>query len=72
MTDVVTGAFGVTGRYIARRLLALGKRVRTIISHPNRPNPFGDQVELQLLNFDDPRALGESLRGAAQNLPIGA
>ncbi|MCH7849799.1 MAG: epimerase, partial [Planctomycetes bacterium] len=31
--DVVTGAFGFTGRYIARRVLAIGRRVRTLTNH---------------------------------------
>ncbi|MBI3287629.1 MAG: NAD(P)H-binding protein, partial [Chloroflexi bacterium] len=62
---VVTGAFGFTGRYIARKLLAEGKRVRTLLSHPNRPDPFDGQVEAMPLNFDDPGALAQSLRGAA-------
>ena len=38
--SVVTGAFGYTGRYIARRLLADGERVRTITGHPGRPGPL--------------------------------
>lgn len=62
--DVVTGAFGFTGRYIAHRLLAMGKRIRTLVSHPHRPNPFGDRVEVGPLNFGDHSALMESLRGA--------
>ncbi|NLG44479.1 MAG: NAD-dependent epimerase/dehydratase family protein, partial [Phycisphaerae bacterium] len=28
--DVVTGAFGYTGKYIARRLLAQGRRLLTL------------------------------------------
>jgi NADH dehydrogenase len=62
--DVVTGAFGFTGRYIAGRLLALGRRVRTLTGHPNRPNPFGPAVEVAPLDFDDPAGLIRSLRGA--------
>ncbi|MBA3413333.1 MAG: epimerase, partial [Actinobacteria bacterium] len=31
--DVVTGAFSYTGRFIARRLLADGRRVRTLTRH---------------------------------------
>ena len=42
--DVVTGAFGYTGRYITARLLDSGRSVRTLTGHPNRPNPFGDRV----------------------------
>jgi NADH dehydrogenase len=72
--NVVTGAFGYTGKYITRRLLALGQSVRTLTGHPDpspsappgrgRGNPFGSQVEVRPFNFDNPSALTESLRGA--------
>ena len=32
--DVVTGAFGYSGAAIARRLIASGRRVRTLTNHP--------------------------------------
>jgi uncharacterized protein YbjT (DUF2867 family) len=62
--NVVTGAFGYTGKYIARRLLAMGKRVLTLTDHPERPDPFGQQVELASFHFDRPDLLVETLRGA--------
>src|SRR5689334_4962912 len=62
--NVVTGAFGYTGKYIARRLLAAGKEVVTLTGHPERANPFGEQVRAIPFRFDDPAALAESLRGA--------
>jgi len=62
--DVVTGAFGYTGKYITRRLLAMGRGVRTLTGHPERPNPFNSQVEIAPLDFLRPAALVESLRGA--------
>jgi len=62
--NIVTGAFGYTGKYITRRLLAMGKRVRTLTGHPDRPNPFGDQVDVAPFNFDNPGELVGSLRGA--------
>lgn len=62
--NIVTGAFGYTGKYITRRLLAMGKRVRTLTGHPDRPNPFGDQVDVAAFNFDNPGELVGSLRGA--------
>ena len=62
--DVVTGAFGYTGRYITARLLACGKRVRTLTGHPARPNPFGGAVEVAPLDFGNPDQLTRSLRGA--------
>ena len=61
--DVVTGAFGYSGRYITRRLLASGVRVKTLTGHPDRPNPFGDQVAVAPFNFDKPKELARSLEG---------
>jgi hypothetical protein len=62
--DVVTGAFGYTGRYIAGRLLESGRNVKTLTGHPDRPNPFGDRIDVAPLDFDDRRRLLEQLRGA--------
>ena len=62
--SVVTGAFGHTGRYIARLLLSTGKPVKTLTGHPSRPNPLGQQVEVAPFNFDNPRELVGSLEGA--------
>jgi NADH dehydrogenase len=61
--DVVTGAFGYTGRYIARRLLAQGRRVTTLTSRPGRADPFGGQVQALPFTFDSPSALTKSLEG---------
>jgi uncharacterized protein YbjT (DUF2867 family) len=63
--DVVTGAFSYTGRYITERLLAMGRNVRTLTGHPDRPNPFGGRVTATPYRFDDPAALARTLRGAA-------
>jgi NADH dehydrogenase len=62
--NVITGAFGYTGRHITNLLLAKGKQVKTLTNHPNRPNPFGNQVSVAPYNFDNPTALTESLKGA--------
>ena len=62
--QVVTGAFGFSGKYIARELLARGKQVRTLVGRPGRPDPFGGRVEIAPLSFDDPAALVRNLRGA--------
>jgi hypothetical protein len=64
--DVVTGAFGYTGRYITRRLLESGRSVRRSPGTPNRPNPFGDRVDVASFDFDDRRNLTEHLRGATR------
>ena len=59
----VTGAFGFTGRFVARRLLDAGVRVRTLTNSPGKPDPFGGHLEVRPLAFDDPAGLAESLRG---------
>jgi NADH dehydrogenase len=63
--SIVTGALSYSGKHIARKLLAMGQRVKTITGHPNRPNPFGDKVQVAPFSFDDPRGLTEALRGAS-------
>ena len=61
---VITGAFSYTGNYVTRRLLTMGKRVRTLTGHPNRPNEFGDRVEVAPLDFENRHRLVDNLRGA--------
>ncbi len=62
--NVITGAFSYTGKYITRRLLAMGKAVRTLTGHPDNPNPFGERVRVFPFNFDKPEELVMSLQGA--------
>lgn len=62
---MVTGAFGYTGGYIARRLLAMGKEVRTLTGHPDPRNSLVSQVPAFPFNFDQPDQLIETLRGAS-------
>lgn len=62
---IVTGAFGFSGKYIARRLLDARHEVRTLTNSPNRENPFQGQVKAYPYNFDDPEKLVQSLRGAS-------
>ena len=58
----VTGAFGFTGKYVARRLLAAGHRVVTYTGSPRKEDPFDGQVEVRLFNFNDASAMAESLK----------
>jgi NADH dehydrogenase len=62
-TQLVTGAFGYSGRAITSRLLARGDRVRTLTNSPDRPHPFGDAVEVHPLDFDDRPGLLNALAG---------
>ncbi len=59
----VTGAFGYSGRYIARRLLDGGKRVITLTNARPSGDPFGGRVASYPLRFDDFEQLRGSLRG---------
>jgi NADH dehydrogenase len=63
-TQVVTGAFGYSGRYITARLLAEGLTVKTLTNSPDRPHPFGDKVLSVPFSFDDPGRLVGALEGA--------
>jgi uncharacterized protein YbjT (DUF2867 family) len=47
--DLVTGAFGNTGRGIAERLRAAGRRVRTLTNHPD---PSDNETEVFPYAFD--------------------
>ena len=60
--DVVTGAFGYIGRYVAAQLLDSGRQVKTITTHVDKPNPFGEKVKAYPYNFDRPDLLTKTLR----------
>lgn len=62
--DIVTGAFGYIGKYITKALLKRGRDVRTITTHPTKPNSFGTAVKAFSYSFDDPDRLAQSLLGA--------
>ncbi len=63
--NIVTGALSYTGKYITQKLLSMGKSTRTLTGHPNRQNPFGNQVNVAPFNFDNPAELVKSLQGAS-------
>jgi len=59
----VTGAFGYSGKYIARRLLAAGHRVVTLTNTEPDPDPFDGRVRALPLDFEDSSALIRGLQG---------
>jgi nucleoside-diphosphate-sugar epimerase len=61
----VTGAFGYSGKYIARRLLADGCHTITLTNSTDRANEFGGRLTAYPFNFDKPDKLVKSLRGVA-------
>jgi uncharacterized protein YbjT (DUF2867 family) len=62
--DVVTGAFSFTGRFIAQRLMAQERRIKTLTNHPQRAGAEEIKAEVAPLQFTDRDALVESMRGA--------
>lgn len=62
-THAVTGAFGYSGKYITKKLLAKGHKVITLTNSLCRENPFGKGVQAFPFNFDKPEKLVETLRG---------
>jgi NADH dehydrogenase len=62
MRIAVTGAFGYSGRYIAKRLLAAGHDVYTLTNSPGRTRPGGIEIEARPFNFDQSELLTESLK----------
>jgi NADH dehydrogenase len=63
MRIAVTGAFGYSGRYIAKRLLEAGHEVITLTNSMHRANPFGEKVTVFPFHFEEPQKLRDSLRG---------
>ena len=63
MRVAVTGAFGYSGRYIARRLIEVGHRVITLTNSLKRDNPFGGNLQAFPFHFDQPEELTKSLAG---------
>ena len=61
----VTGAFGYSGKYIAKRLLDQGHEVITLTNSVNRANPFNGRVKPYRFNFDSPEELAQSLQGVS-------
>jgi nucleoside-diphosphate-sugar epimerase len=61
--DAVTGGFGFTGRAIAEALLARGRTVVTLTTHPRPADPLAPRIEVKPLDFDRPAELAASLAG---------
>jgi len=60
--QVVTGAFGYLGKYIAEELVKDGQKVSTLTGHPRRRDPFNNKVEAMPYDFTRPGAIVERLK----------
>jgi len=61
--NLITGAFSYSGKYVARKLLARGERVRTLTGHPDRADPFNGKVEVFPYRFESMAELAKSFEG---------
>ncbi len=61
----ITGAFGYSGRYIAKRLIEEGRRVLTLTNSVHRRNPFGEKIQVFPFHFDSPERLTKTLTGVS-------
>ena len=62
-TDAVTGATSYTGRFIAERLRAVGRRVIDLTRRLGGAHPLGEGARFEPLDFEDPAGLARSLAG---------
>lgn len=61
----VTGAFGYSGSFIARRLLESGQRVMTLTNSPAKASASQVHIPAQPFDFDQPKRLAEHLAGVS-------
>ena len=57
----VTGAFGYSGKYIAKRLMNLGLSVSTLTNSASKNNSFKKQIEINKLDFQNPKNIVKAL-----------
>ena len=65
MLHAVTGAYGYSGKYIARRLLGEGQHVVTLTNSPARSDEFADRVKAYPYCFERRDSLVEHLKGVS-------
>lgn len=63
LAHAVTGAYGYSGRFIARALLQRGRRVVTFTSSSRRRRPSDPELDVFPLDFGDPARLTQHLAG---------
>ena len=63
MTNLITGAFSFSGRFIAEELLKTGEKVETLTGHPRPEFPYFNKITIKQFNFDNFDAMVENFRG---------
>src|SRR5215213_4114407 len=60
---LLTGATGLVGSSLLRRLIARGETVRCLVRDPRRLGPERVRVQITIGDLTDPRALRQAMRG---------
>jgi uncharacterized protein YbjT (DUF2867 family) len=68
----LTGATGVVGSALLRRLLAQGEQVRVLVRDPRRLGPNRVRVQITLGDLSNPVALRQVVRGAREVVHLAA
>ena len=63
LTNLITGAFSFSGRYIAEELIKLGEPVETMTGHPDKLNPYYKKIKVKSFLFNDFNAMVENFKG---------
>ena len=69
---VLTGATGLVGSALLRRLLAQGEQVRVLVRDPRRLGPDRVRVQITLGDLSNPVALRQLVRGASAVVHLAA
>jgi NADH dehydrogenase len=69
---VLTGATGVVGSALLRRLLAQGEEIRVLVRDPRRLGPDRVRVQITLGDLANPVALRQLVRGAREVVHLAA
>jgi uncharacterized protein YbjT (DUF2867 family) len=69
---LLTGATGLVGSAVLRRLTARGEPVRCLVRDPRRLGPDRVRVQITIGDLTDPRAYRQALRGASTVVHLAA
>ena len=63
MTNLITGAFSFSGRFIAEEALKTGEQVATLTGHPDSKSPFYDKIKIIPYTFGNFNLMVENFKG---------
>ncbi len=63
MSNLITGAFSFSGRYIAEALLETGETIETVTGHPKPDTPYYDKITIKKYSFDNFDLMVENFKG---------